>query len=179
MSTRAALRYAKAVLEGAAELKTQEVVYGNMQSITETLADSPELRNLINSPIIGAEDKRASLLAIFKNTSDLVQSLINMVVDNNRTALLGKIAQTYIDLYNKQQGVVVATVTTAVELTSSLEKKVLNKIKEITGASNVNLEHKIDPAIIGGFILRVGDVQYDASIANQLDKVHKEFSKRI
>ena len=179
MSTRAALRYAKAVLEGAAELKNEEVVYGNMQSIRETIEDSTELRSLLQSPVVKEEDKREALLAIFKSASDLVKSLINILVDNNRTALLGTIAQQYINLYNEQRGIVVAKVTTAVALTEALEKKVLSKISEITGSTKVNLEHKVDPALIGGFILRVGDVQYDASIANQLDKVHKEFSKRV
>lgn len=179
MSTRASLRYAKAVLEGASDLKNQEIVFDDMKSIRKTLDDSRELRNLLDSPIVKDEDKRASLLAIFKGTSDLVKSLINIVVDQNRGALLGTIAQTYIDLYNTQQGIVTARVTTAVELTETLEKKVLSKIKEITGSSKVNLEHKIDPALLGGFILRVGDKQYDASVANQLDEVRREFSKTM
>ena len=179
MSNRAALRYAKAVLSAAGEKGNQEVVFGDLQLIKETIENSKDLRYLLNSPIIKAEDKREALLSIFKNVSDLVKSLIKIVVANNRSAIFSHIAQTYIDLYNKHQGVVTAKVTTAVALTAALEQKTLDKIKEITGSTKVNLEHKIDPEIIGGFILRVGDVQYDASIANQLDKVHKEFSKRL
>lgn len=179
MSTRAAQRYAKAVLESAADAGTQEVVYGDMKSITGTLEGSKELRNVLSSPIIKAEDKRESLKAIFKGNSDITLSLIDILVDKNRTQLLDQVAQSYINLYNKSQGLVVAQVTTAVELNKELESKILNKVKQITGSDEARLDHKIDPAILGGFVLRVGDVQYDASVANQLDEVKKEFSKRL
>ena len=65
------------------------------------------------------------------------------------------------------------------ELDASLEAKILAKVKELTNSSEVTLEQHIDPSLIGGFILRVGDVQYDASVANQLVSVQKEFSKRL
>jgi F-type H+-transporting ATPase subunit delta len=69
----------------------------------------------------------------------------------------------------------VATVTTAVPLTKELEAKVLAKVKELTG-NDVSLENKIDENIIGGFILRVGDLQYNASIANKLNTLKREFT---
>ena len=62
---------------------------------------------------------------------------------------------------------------------SELEEKVLAKVKELTGSSKVSLEHKIDESIIGGFILRIGDLQYNASIANKLATIKREFSKSI
>jgi F-type H+-transporting ATPase subunit delta len=68
----------------------------------------------------------------------------------------------------------VAKVTTAVPLTKEIEKKVLTKIIALTG-DNANLENEINPAILGGFILRVGDMQYDASISNYLNELKKEF----
>jgi len=72
-------------------------------------------------------------------------------------------------------GTQVATVTTAVPLTKDLETKVLEKVKEITG-SDATLVNKIDESIIGGFILRVGDLQYNASIAHQLNSLKRDFS---
>jgi F-type H+-transporting ATPase subunit delta len=70
-------------------------------------------------------------------------------------------------------------VTTAVPLSSELEGKVMDKVKELTGSEKVTLTNEIDPAIIGGFILRVGDIQYNASIANQFGNLKREFSKSI
>jgi F-type H+-transporting ATPase subunit delta len=66
-------------------------------------------------------------------------------------------------------------VTTAVALTGDLEKKVLAKVKELTG-KNVTLKNIIDETVLGGFILRAGDLQYDASIANQLNTLKREFT---
>ena len=93
--------------------------------------------------------------------------------------MLAEVSNKYIELYNEEQGVKVAQVTTAVPLSNELEEKVLAKVKELTGSSKVSLEHKIDESIIGGFILRIGDLQYNASIANKLATIKREFSKSI
>lgn len=179
MSTRAASRYAKAVYAGAKESATEELVYGDMKSIAETLNGSRELRNVLDSPQFKSEDKRSSLHAIFSGVSELTTSLLDIIVDNSRAGLLEKVAIAYVQIYNEDNGIVTATVTTAVEMDAAMEDKIMAKIKEITGSEKVILEHKIDSDILGGFILRVGDMQYDASISNQLERVHKEFSKRI
>ena len=76
------------------------------------------------------------------------------------------------------KGEEVAYVTTAVPLTSDLEKKILETVTKATG-SKVTLENKIDESIIGGFVLRVGDTQYDASIANKLNGLKREFTNSL
>ena len=119
------------------------------------------------------------MLAIFENESTTTKRLIQVLVDNKRIALLGDVASSYIDLYNESKGVKVAKVITAVALTPALEAKVLAKVKDLTGSTSVTLNKEIDPAIIGGFILRVGDLQYNASIANQLGNIKREFSKSL
>jgi F-type H+-transporting ATPase subunit delta len=175
--SRAAIRYAKAILQQANETNTQEVVFGNMQSVYNTIEDSRELQAVLQSPVIKAEDKKEALLKIFSEQSETTQSLINILVANKRTPLLGKVAKSYVDLYNEEQGVKVAAVITAIPLSGELEKKVMLKIKELTGSDKVTLKNEVDPAIIGGFILRLGDIQYNASIANQFGKIKKEFAK--
>ena len=92
---------------------------------------------------------------------------------------MGSVAKSYVDIYNDQQGVKAATVITAVPLTPEMETKVLAKVKELTGSDKVTLNSEIDSDIIGGFILRMGDIQYNASIANQLGNLKREFSKSI
>src|SRR5690606_27218589 len=96
-----------------------------------------------------------------------------------RGGLLEKVAKNYISLYNTSINAVEAVVITAIELDDVLEQKVLTKVKELTGATEVNLINKVDPAIIGGFVLRVGDTQYDASIANNFEELRKEFKSSI
>jgi len=179
MSTRAAIRYAKAVLDQANHAKISEVVFGDMKSIQETLAGSKELRVVLQSPVVKAEDKKQALLQIFEKNSDVTKGLIQILSSNKRINLLGVVAQAYVDLYNNSKGVKVATVITAVAITPEIQATVLSKVKEMTGSENVTIDNTIDDSIIGGFILRVGDLQYNASIANQLGNLKREFSKSL
>lgn len=179
MSNRAAIRYAKAILQSANENNTAAVLFGDMQSVYDTIEGSRELQTVLQSPVIKANDKKQVLLKIFSGQCGTTHSLINILVENKRTPLLSRVAKSYIDLYNNEQGVKVASVITAIPLTSELETKVIAKVKELTGSEKISLKSEIDPEIIGGFILRVGDVQYDASIVNQFRKLKREFSKSI
>ena len=88
--------------------------------------------------------------------------------------MLESIAKKYKIVFDHLKRTQVAIVTTAVALTEEIEKLVLDKIVSLTG-EKANLENIINPAILGGFILRVGDVQYDASISNYLNELRKEF----
>ncbi len=177
--SRAAIRYAKAILQKANENNTEAVVFGDMQSVYKTIEDSRELQAVLQSPVIKANDKKDALLKIFNGQSEATHSLINILIANKRASLLGSVAKSYVDIYNDQQGVKAATVITAVPLTPEIETKVLAKVKELTGSDMVTLKSEIDSDIIGGFILRMGDIQYNASIANQLGNLKREFSKSI
>lgn len=179
MGSKAAIRYAKAVLQQATDTNVAEDVFNDMQSVFATIKGSNELRLVLKSPVVKLNDKKEALLKIFANQSSATKSLINVLITNKRIDQLGGVASSYIDLYNEVKGVKVAKVTTAVALTSELEEKVLGKVKELTGSTLVTLENEIDPSILGGFILRVGDLQYDASIADQLDNIKREFSKSL
>ena len=179
MSSRAAIRYAKAVLDQANHANISEVVFGDMKSIQATLAGSKELRVVLQSPVVKAEDKKQALLQIFEKNSEVTKALIQILTSNKRINLLGGVALAYVDLYNDSKGVKTATVITAVTLTPEIETKVLSKLKEMTGTDNITINNTIDEHIIGGFILRVGDLQYNASIANQLGNLKREFSKSL
>ena len=172
---RAAIRYAKALLNLATDSKTAEVVNKDMKLIADTLAESKDLSEALLSPVISSSIKKSTLLEVFKNTDKSTSSLIDTLVANNRIDILGDVASKYNQLFDESKGIEVATVTTAVELSADLKKKVLAKAKELTG-KNVEVENIIDESILGGFILRIGDVQYNASVANQLNKLKQEFT---
>ena len=176
---RAAKRYAKAVLLKASDTNTAQVVFEDMQSISATISNSNELKEILVSPVFNDEDKKEALHKIFTKQTDNTKSLISTLVTNKRASMLGDVATSYIELYKESQGIKVARVTTAVALSSELKEKVLVKVKELTGSDKVTLESTIDESIIGGFILRIGDLQYNASIANSLAKIKREFSKSV
>ena len=172
---RAAIRYAKAVLSLASDQKAADVVNKDMKLIAKTLSDSEELSNMLQSPVVPSSDKKAILLEVFKSSNKATQSLIDLLDSNNRINILGHVASKYNELFDQSKGIQLGTVTTAVALSADLKKQVLAKAKELTG-KNVEVENIIDESILGGFILRIGDVQYNASVANQLNNLKREFT---
>ncbi|WP_108802706.1 ATP synthase F1 subunit delta [Aquimarina sp. Aq107] len=173
--SRAAIRYAKAVLSLAQDKNVTEDVQKDMQNIIATIDSSSDLKMVLNSPLIKSEVKLASLREIFKSSGDLTQKLFDTLIENKRVSLLDNVAKQYIVLFDQLNNTQVAKVTTAVPLDKALSSKVLAKVKELTG-NEATIENVIDESIIGGFILRVGDLQYNASIANKLTSLKRELS---
>ena len=178
LQSRAAKRYAKALIELAAERDSLQQIDSDMRHISVTIDENPELRNLLQNPIIGSELKKDALFGFYGDLSELSLDTIRVLVENKRIELLQNVADQYIIQYEKLKQEDVAEVTTAVALDQALEKKLHKKLKEITGHS-VTLNNTVDESILGGFILRIGDIQYNASIANRLETLRREFSKTI
>ncbi|MBT8317669.1 MAG: ATP synthase F1 subunit delta [Lutibacter sp.] len=173
--SRAAIRYAKAILSFALEQQKEVQVNEDMMLIATTIEESDELQVLLTSPVIKTELKKAALNQLFASkVSSLTIGLINLLIDNKRLAILSYVAKKYTVLFDKLKGIEVAKVTSAFPLTDALNKKVLSKVKELTG-KEATIENVINPEIIGGFILRIGDVQYDASVANKLQGLKRQF----
>lgn len=173
--TRAAIRYAKAILSLAIDQKSEKIVNDDMKLITNTISENSDLDLALKNAIAKQDTKREILNQVFPNLNPLTSQLFNVLVDNNRLDVIADVAQKYNELYDAHIGKEKATVTTAIQMTEDLEIKVMAKIKELTSKS-VELENIVDESIIGGFILRVGDIQYNASIASKLNKLKREFT---
>jgi len=174
-STRAAQRYAKAILDLAKDQDATEVVNTDMIGIFNTIANSEDLQELLASPVVKAEVKKNALKEIFKDAYTITTGSFDVLVDNNRIIQLQAVAQKYTALFNEMNHVQVAEVTTAVPLDANLEAKILDKVKELTG-NTATLESTVDPSILGGFILRIGDLQYNTSVAKSLSNLKREFT---
>ncbi len=173
--SRAAIRYAKAVLSLATDQKSTDVLNNDMKLVVETIAQSADLSQMLQSPVVRSSEKKAVLLAVFKNVNVATINLIDTLIENKRLALLNDVAESYTLLYDQMRESQVATVTTAIPLTDDLKAKVLAKVKELTG-KEAELTNLIDESILGGFVLRVGDIQYNASISDKLNRLKKEFT---
>lgn len=172
---RAALRYAKAILNLAKDSKEDSAVNKDMQLIVSTIEENNELEVVLESPIIKAADKMNVLNAMFsEKVNNITLGLFNLLKENKRISMLVSIAKKYTIIFDYYKHIQVAKVTTAVPISAEIEKQVLAKIVALTG-DKANLENVVNPDILGGFILRVGDVQYDASISNYLSELKKEF----
>ncbi len=177
--TRAAIRYAKAVLSLAIDRNNADEVNENMQMIASTIGDSKELQVVLTSPVIRLETKEKTLLAIFGTSiNNISKGLIHQLIENKRLAIIADVAKQYTIIYDFHKGTQAAIVTSAVPLTESLKEKILVKVKGITG-KKVTIENIIDPSIIGGFVLRVGDKQFDASISGEMNELRREFDNNL
>ena len=133
---------------------------------------------MLSSPVIKSELKQDVLTEVFgKHTTNITAGLINLLISNKRLLIFGEVAKQYTILYDYLRGKEIAMVTSAVPLTKEMNEKVLTKVKEITG-KEATIENIVNSDILGGFILRIGDIQYDASIANKLKVLKRQFDNQ-
>ena len=174
-STRAAIRYAKAILDLATSKNVAKEVSNDMFLVATTINDNLELDTFIQNPTIKVEVKENALLEVFANTNEVTKSLFHLLFENKRFEILGAIASEYNKLFDEENGIEVAKVTTAIAMDADLEAKVKAKIATFSD-KKVTIENVVDASIIGGFILKIGDKQYNASVANRLQVLKRELS---
>jgi len=174
-STRAAIRYAKALLLESIEKNSLEETYSDMILIKKTFTDNIELRHMTDSLVIKNSIKRSTLNLIFKDAGNLCLSLINVLFENNRMNLIDIIAEKYLKLYKDFKGIQSATVTSAVPINEEIEIEILETISKLTNKKTTLIKN-VDKSLIGGFVLRLGDIQYNASFKNKLKNIKQEFN---
>ena len=172
---RAAIRYAKAILEIADSKGVASEVSADMTLIATTITGNSELTHFIQNPLIKTDTKKNVVLEVFASVNPVTQSLFHLLLENKRFEILAAIAVEYNNLFDVMNGVEVAKVTTAFPMDAALEAKVLSKIATFSD-KKITIENTVDASIIGGFILRIGDKQYNASVANRLHVLKRELS---
>lgn len=174
--TRVALRYAKSLISLAEERDVLEQVKGDMELILSVCEESQDFSNMLKSPVVRADKKSAILNQVFgSKISELSLSFLNLLTSKKREAILGAVAENYINLYNESKNIVSASVTTAAAITEDIKAQVLTQLKSVVGDADVRIEERVDASLIGGFVLRVGDLEFNASVANKLQKLKREF----
>jgi len=172
--SRAAIRYAKAIIENAISSGRAELVNQDMKVIAQTVASNQGIKTFLVNPTVKPESKFTAITEIFTSIQPETKGLFQLLQANKRFEILAHVAKQYNTLHDELNGIQEAVVTTALPLTKELEAQVLAKIKEFS-SKKITLINNVDPAIIGGFILRIGDQQYNASISNRLQELKREF----
>ena len=179
-SIRVASRYAKSLLELAVEKGVLSEVYHDMELLSSLNNSNPELAQMLYSPIINSERKLSVLEKMFSNSASKVTlSFFELLADKNRMQILMSVVQEFHKQYNLHQGIQLAEVTTTFKIGDSLKQEFTNMAKKISGLQKVELIEKINPQIIGGFILQVNDWQLDESLSSKLNALRLEFSKNL
>ncbi|MFC5409681.1 ATP synthase F1 subunit delta [Larkinella bovis] len=170
-----AFRYAKSLIDLAQEKQKVEEVYKDMSFFRQVVGQNRDLMLALKSPILRHEKKLAVLRAVFEKRVDpLSFSIFNIISKKNREGIMDIIADEFVRQYNDLKGIQKVQVITTVPLTDELRKQFIDIVAKATG-KQIELEEKTDPNLIGGYILRVGDRQIDASIRSQLAELRLGF----
>jgi len=172
----AARRYAKSLIDLAQEKNILDKVYNDMILINGTITKNHDLQLLLNSPVVNTDKKQKILFDVFgKSITELSVIFLKLISSKKRESLIQLITASFIDQFKIFKNIVVAEITSAI----SLDKKQLESIIAlIDNNSNNTFEvvEKVDPEIIGGFKVKVGDQQIDASISKELRELKKAFN---
>ena len=171
-----AARYAKSLLDLAQEKGLTETIHKDMQFFRNTVDSSRPLLLMMKNPIVRAEKKNAIVKAVFEGRVDaMTMAFFQIIARKNREPILDAIADEFINQYNRLNGIERATVVTTVPLTAALREKFKTMVMQTTGGKTVELKEEIDPKIVGGYILRLGDRQVDESLRSQLNDLRLQF----
>lgn len=175
--TRVASRYAKSFIDLTMEQGVLEQAYDDMKTIAKLCESNHDFVTFLKSPIIKTDKKLAVLKEIFSGKLNKVtDAYIQLITNKKREIYLAEIAIEFINQYKEKKKILTAVVTTANGIDDIIRKKVMDIVKGVS-SSEVVLEEKIDKNIIGGFIIRVGDKQVDASIASKINGLKRTFKE--
>jgi len=165
-------RYAKALIELSNEKQLTDAVYSDMLEIQNLLFESPELRHFLGTPQVDDKVKSRMINRLFsEHFQDITIKFFNLLIRKGRSKLVVYIVHQFVALYREQNGIVLASIKTAVAMPDETKQKIIEKVRRATGKNKVELTEQIDKNLLGGFILSYDGNSYDASIKNNLDKI--------
>ncbi len=172
-----ASRYAKSLLKIAIDQNSLEELHNDMKLVHDVCVDNHDLVLLLKSPIVKTDKKAAILKEIFGNKISIISnSFISIILTKKRESLLADIANSFIDIYKVNQNITTAYITTAVPITKEQKSKIIALLK-IKNENNIDLKDIVNPDLIGGMIVKVGDKQVDESIKRKLKNLEMEFDE--
>jgi len=175
-NVRLASRYAKSLIDLAAEQNQLETVYADMKFIQAICKSNQDFVNVLRSPIIKADQKNSIINSITKDkVSLLTNSFTVLLVKKGRETDLPEMANAFIEQFNQLKGIHQVSLTTAIEISEEVKKSIEQKVKAETQFGSVELTTKTDESLIGGFVLEFNNNLLDASVARDLRDIKKQF----
>lgn len=172
-----ARRYAQALFQLAVELKALEQVNQELRGLNELVQTNQDLKVLLNHPNIKIQDKKEILAKVLdQKVSDLTKHFLYLLLDRRRQNMLPMIQRDFARLANEAQNIVVAKITSATTLSPSQETKLIQAIEKCTG-KKAELIAEVDPTLIGGVKLQIGDRVMDGTLLTAFNKMREELKK--
>lgn len=175
-SSKVASRYAKSLLEIAIEQNKIDSVLGDMKFLLEINNESRDLELLIQSPIVNSDKKIDIFEKIFEQFEEVSMAFLRLITKNRRESFMPQIAEAFIALVKEHKGIVPVSLISARPLDAKTKEMITSKVQAMV-SGQLEIEEKIDESIIGGFIVRMGDTQIDASVASQFNNLKQRLTR--
>ncbi|HEV2196551.1 MAG TPA: ATP synthase F1 subunit delta [Candidatus Acidoferrum sp.] len=168
----ASLQYANALADIALEQGAAEPAVKQLESFGAAYGQSAELRTFLASPAVSVEAKHAVLEKISGRlgASKIIRNFLFVIADHRRTQLIPEIVATFQQVLRQRQGVAEAEIASAVELTAAQKKELAATLARVTG-KKIEPKYSLDPALLGGAVVRIGDTIYDGSLRSRLNEM--------
>ena len=166
-------RYARALFELALDAKSVDAVRADLDKFDAMMGESADLRRLVRSPVFGADEQGKALAAVLAKAEigGLTANFLKFVTANRRLFAVGDMIRDFRKLVARWKGEVTAEVTAAEKLSDAHLEAIKTALKSITGEKSVDLNIKIDPAIIGGLTVKLGSRMVDSSLRTKLNAI--------
>ncbi len=168
--------YSRALFQAAEDQDKLDVVREQVGEFADALDDNRDLAVFFFSPYFSTEEKKQGLDKVLDGADDIVRNFLELLIEKHRMPAVFRIRRAYDALWEEANKLLPVEVTSAIELDRDTVKQIGDKIGERTGRK-VQLESKVDPDILGGIVVRVGDRILDASIANRLESLRKQVAR--
>lgn len=176
LNPRLAHRYAKALLDIAIEKGQLDQVFADIQWLQAVCKSNSDFVSLLRSPVIKADKKQKIVEAVAQGKIGAITSgFIRLLISKVRESHLPEILTEFVALYKRHNNINIVKLTTAVAVSDATKSSIVAQVKKAAGVEKVELEETVNPNIIGGFVLEMGDKMIDASIAYDLREVSKQF----
>jgi F-type H+-transporting ATPase subunit delta len=168
----ASLQYANALADIALEQGAADPANKQLNDFGAAYAQSAELRTFLASPAVSIEDKHAVIekIAARLGASKIIRNFLFVIADHRRTHLLPEVIVSFQQVIRQRQGIAEAEVSSAVELSAAQKKEMSAMLARLTG-KKVETTYSLDPALLGGAIVRIGDTIYDGSLRSRLNEL--------
>jgi len=171
-----ATRYAKSLIDLAQDEKALEEIRKDMELFTQTLRANSQLQAVLANPIVAHDKKIKILEAIFGGkVHKVTDSFFKIMINKSRSQVLYETAKEFINQYNVIKNITRAYVTSATPLSEENKKQIIAELMAATGGT-IELHTKVDHKLIGGFVLKIGDLQVDTSLSTSLKKLKSDFA---
>jgi F-type H+-transporting ATPase subunit delta len=168
--------YARSLFEAAQDADKLETVREQLGEIADAINDDHDLQVFFFSPYLTSEEKKEGLKKAVTGIDDLVENFLELLIENHRMPVIFKIRRELETLWDEENDVLPVRVTSAVELDEKTVKQIGDQIEDQTGRK-VELTSDVDPDVLGGLVVRVGNTVLDASVRRRLENLRREVAR--